>query len=199
MVIETTETVIDPASLTLEQFELYDVSTMSNDELRNFTARFVNSHERDVLYLDLHNWDVSNFTSFEQLFMNFRYVVSIDVSGWDVSNVRNFKRMFCNCVELRNIHGLYDWNMSNAVNLDNMFQHCSELLELHLPWNVSNVQTMGYMFAYCGNLVRIHDVEHWRFAAIPQSTGIFTGCLNLHISDENGTCIYDHWYEGLDI
>ena len=59
----------------------------------------------------LENWDVSNVTSMEYLFVDC-YEFNSDISNWDVSKVENIDGMFYNC---KNFNcDLNKWNVKNV-------------------------------------------------------------------------------------
>ena len=97
-------------NLTLEQFENYDVSGFSDEELKKFIKEFYDSHP-NVIVWNLNKWDVSHITCMYALFYGFSNLKSINLSDWNTSNVINMCNMFRDCKKLKFIN-LSCWKTS---------------------------------------------------------------------------------------
>ena len=70
-----------------------------------------------------------------------------DLSNWDVSNVTNMEGMFLNCKSFnQNISG---WDVSKVTDMSYMFRYCRSFNQDISKWDVSNVRHHDYMFEKC--------------------------------------------------
>lgn len=121
-----------------------------------FGTVFVNLNAE---YLDLSTWDVSNVTTFKDMFEYLYYVEHLNLSNWDVTGVTDLSYMFyylnATSIELAN------WDVSNCTNFSHMFENCYSLEHLEIAtWNVSNGIDFSYMFSYTG--LSALDIKNWQ-------------------------------------
>ena len=143
---------------------------------------------KDIIEIDLSNFDCSQVTSCESMFQecsslkklnlgnidfglsrNFismfskcRNLEELDVSHFNTKNSLNFRFMFSGCLKLK-IIDVSKFNSLKCTNIDDMFSRCESLSEIDMiNWDMSSlkVQKFGYKFS-CG------------------LQGLFEGCLNL--------------------
>lgn len=99
----------------------------------------------------IQEWDVSNVTNMEHVFVTahergtkFLDTFNVDISSWDVSNVKNMKGMFRGAIAFN--QSLSSWDVSNVTNMTAMFSYASSFNQPLDQWNVSNVTKMTEMF-----------------------------------------------------
>lgn len=132
-------------------------------------------------------FDVSNVTSFEQLFKNCKNLT--DVSGlkdWDVSNVKTMEEAFNGCNELSNISALNTWNVSKVTSFRVMFGETaltSDSLNALKGWDVSNVKDMSSLFYNCTYLTNVDALSKWNVGSVTSMAGMFDSCSNLKNAD----------------
>ena len=187
-------------NLTLEQFENYDVSKFSNEELKTFIKEFYNSHPNIECWC-LNKWDVSHITDMSYLFSDCSRLISIIVSKWNTSNVTNMKCMFNNCSKLRSIGFLRyfksKWNTSNVTNMKGMFNNCSRLESINNIncLNTSNVTDMSRMFYGCSKLESI-DLSKWNISKVKYMFMMFGNCQKLKSINLSGWNISNVEHDG---
>ena len=94
-------------SLSLYEFEHYDVSKMNHDQLREFIYSFYKSHEQEHKW-SLINWHLSpELTSLDNLFCYCSLLTSIDISWWNVESITSARNMFYGCSSLRMVDMRY--------------------------------------------------------------------------------------------
>ena len=101
--------------LTLEQFENYDITTLSDDGVVELIHDFYQSNP-DIDSWDLSKWDTSNVTNMSYMFDRCYALESLDVSSWDTLSVTDMWRMFCNCSSLTSLD-VSSWDTSNVTNM----------------------------------------------------------------------------------
>lgn len=70
----------------------------------------------------LSNWDVSQITNMEGMFLENYLITDISaLQNWDVSNVRNMSIMFNSCSSKLDYSPLFNWNVGSNVNTEGMF------------------------------------------------------------------------------
>lgn len=132
-------------------------------------------------------FDVSNVTSFEQLFKNCSSLT--DVSGLkdlDVSNVETMEEAFNGCNELSDINALSKWNVSKVTSFRVMFGETdltSNSLEALKDWDVSNVKDMSSLFSNCKRLTNVDALKNWNVGNVTNVSGMFDSCSNLEDAD----------------
>lgn len=132
-------------------------------------------------------FDVSNVTSFEQLFKNCKNLT--DVSGlkyWDVSNVKTMEEAFNGCNELSDISALSTWNVGKVTSFRVMFGETdltSDSLKALENWNVSNVKDMSSLFYSCKHLTNVDALSKWNVGKVTSMAGMFDSCSNLQNAD----------------
>ena len=114
------------SSLTLYEFEHYDVSKMNREQLREFIYSFYKSHEQEHKW-SLINWHLSSeLTSLDNLFCYCSLLTSIDISWWNVESVISTRNMFYGCKSLRIVDMRYT-AFDRLVDSTSMFCGCDML------------------------------------------------------------------------
>ncbi len=132
-------------------------------------------------------FDVSNVTSFEQLFKNCKNLT--DVSGlkdWDVSNVKTMEEAFNGCNELSDISALSTWNVGKVTSFRVMFGETaltSDSLKALKDWDVRNVKDMSSLFYNCTYLTNVDALSNWNVGNVTSMAGMFDSCSNLKNAD----------------
>ena len=85
---------------------------------------------------NINHWDVSNVTSFLQVFIRTNF--NGDITGWDVSSGENFNAMF---QESDFNQDIGSWDMSNATNIKNMVKETPFDQDIS-GWDIANVTNM---------------------------------------------------------
>ncbi|MBS8122417.1 BspA family leucine-rich repeat surface protein, partial [Candidatus Vampirococcus lugosii] len=101
---------------------------------------------------DIGNWDVSNVTDMEGMFLRAESF-NQDISNWNVSNVTNMSMMFeeakafnNGCKEGDFSCDLNDWDTSNVTTMKSMFSDAEAFNQDIGNWDTSNVESMTNMF-----------------------------------------------------
>jgi len=117
----------------------------------------------------------------KDMFYGCRNLISLDLSNFDTSNVRSMYYMFDACSNLKTLD-LSHWDTSNVTDMGYMFSGCSSLTSLDVSkFDTSNVTDMNGMFSRCSSLETIYCDNDWKFMAIclSSSWNMFTACMNL--------------------
>lgn len=108
----------------------------------------------------------------------------LDVANWDVSNVTTFANMFASetqnggDMKLEKLD-VSKWNPVSVTDMGGMFYGCGALTEIDMSnWNLPKLTTVSHMFADCFNLETI-DVSGWQTPALTNLDAMFNDCRKL--------------------
>ena len=122
--------------------------------------------------LNLSNFDMSNATNMQQMFMGCSSLTSLDLSSFDTSNVTNMRYMFYGCSSLTSLN-VSSFNTSNVTDMSGMFVDCSSLTSLDVSnFNTSNVTDMSGMFVDCSSLTSL-DLSSFDTSKVTDMSGMF--------------------------
>jgi len=119
---------------------------------------------------NLNNWDTSNVTDMNRLFL-VCYAFNSDCSSWDTSNVTDFTGMFQSCFVFNQDIG--NWNVGSATTMFQMFNGARQFNQDIGSWNVSNVTNMFMMFF--GAFAFNQDVDAWNVSSVANMSSMFRG------------------------
>ena len=71
---------------------IYDLNFIDTSKITNMSWLF----EYISCNFDISNWDVSNVTDMDNMFVNCKKF-NYDLSDWDISNMTRWKNVFCGC------------------------------------------------------------------------------------------------------
>ncbi len=121
------------------------------------------------------NWDTSNVTNMEGMFMNMP-IFNSKLNNWDVSKVENMSYMFAGCTLFN--QPLDKWVTSNVKTMRRMFgsitirhgRHYCGFTQNINNWNVSNVTDMSYMFH--SNVDYDNYINSWDLTNVTSANGM---------------------------
>lgn len=93
---------------------------------------------------DLSNWDVSNVTSFNQMFYSNTVFTGKGLENWDISSADAIEYMFFNCPVFNGQIG--GWDTSGVTTMRHAFRQCSIFNQDISSWDTSLVTYMNNMF-----------------------------------------------------
>ena len=154
--------------------ETLDVSSLTDfikcDDFSNLFRRFYKVKH----IIGLENWDVSEVTNMNGMFMGCRKFNS-DLSKWNVSSVRDMHDMFWGCINFNS--DLSKWNVSSVRDMHDMFWGCIKFNSDLSKWNVSSVEDMRFMFSICENFNS--DLSKWNVSSVKKMGNMFYKCQSL--------------------
>lgn len=130
----------------------------------------------------LENFDTSNATSMEYMFLCCESVKNINFSKFNTSKVTNMADMFQGCASLETLD-LSMFDVSKVTAMNNMFSGCTNLKSINLStWNTSSISAGGCDFACmfnCCKALRTIDISGFDTAKAPDLNGMFYWCYDL--------------------
>ena len=116
---------------------------------------------------DISNWDVSNVTNMNNMFVN-ASSFNQDLDSWDVSSVTNMGDMFFQATSFNGDIG--SWDVSSVTEMYAMFGATSFNQDIG-SWNVSNVTSMQSMFANTASFNQ--DLSAWDVSSVTNMAQMF--------------------------
>ncbi|MBO5003810.1 MAG: BspA family leucine-rich repeat surface protein [Clostridia bacterium] len=149
-----------------------DLNCIDTSKITNMSHTFYMIDDSTDIDFDISDWDVSNVTNMESMFM-YCSKFNCDLSNWNMSNVKNTNMMFSNCTNFN--QDLSNWDVSNIKNSSMMFANC-DLFEGNgiENWNVTNVVDASGMFYNCTNFNK--DLNNWDVHNMKNINNMFHGC-----------------------
>ena len=116
---------------------------------------------------DISNWDVSNVTNMNNMFVN-ASSFNQDLDSWDVSSVTNMGDMFFQATSFNGNIG--SWDVSSVTEMYAMLGATSFNQDIG-SWNVSNVTSMQSMFANTASFNQ--DLSAWDVSSVTNMAQMF--------------------------
>ena len=157
--------------------ESNNITIIFNETIESCYAMF--SEAKNIIELDLSNFDISFVTDMTGIFHNCSLLKSINLANINTSNVKLMNYSFFGCRSLESID-LSNFDTSNDIDMKNMFKKCDKLKFINLSHlNMSLVEDISSMFYGCFNLESVHfpDLAPLNLKDFNQ---LFYKCINLN-------------------
>lgn len=159
-------------------------SSMLTDKMFKAVVKawFVDQAGVESIVGEMKDWDVSNITDMEFLFMG-QKGFDEDLSKWDMGSVTNIHCMFCDAVIFNQKIG--SWNVGKVVEMSSVFWGASEFDQDISSWNVSSAIKMDAMFADATSFNQ--NLKDWDVARVQSMWEMFAGAtsFNQDLNDWN--------------
>jgi len=129
---------------------------LNTDSSNMFLSRFGEQEIKNILEVDLSNFDTSKVTNMASMFNAMPKLTSLNLSNFDTSKVTNMSYMFSAIRNLITLN-LSNFDTSKVTNMQYMFAGMHNVTTLNLSnFNTSKVTNMQYMFAGMRNLTALN-------------------------------------------
>ena len=136
---------------------------------------------KDILDIDLSNFDTSNVTDMSTMFYGMSNLTSLNLSNFDTSRVTDMSSMFTFMYNLTTLN-LSNFDTSKVTDMHDMFQGL-KLTSLDLSnFDTSNVTDMNTMFANMPNLITL-DLSNFDTSQVTDMSYMFENMYSLKILD----------------
>ena len=172
--IENTDVGADP-----DTYKLYVSS-----EYKIYAQRlgFAFDHMTNLKTVTFANFDTSEATQFDGLFLGCSNLVSVNVETFNTINATSMGSMFSGCRSLSSIN-VSNFNTKKVTTMGGMFQDCSSLSSLNVNnFDTSIVQNFSSMFFGCSGLTTL-DVTKFNTSSANNMSRMFKGCNSLSSLD----------------
>ena len=175
---------LDPTDKTAYYYAETEKVYLNEDSSRMFYYNdiiFPADKMKDILDIDLSNFDTSNVTDMGAMFYGMSNLTSLNLSNFDTSRVTDMSSMFTFMYNLTTLN-LSNFDTSKVTDMGNMFQGL-KLTSLDLSnFNTSNVTDMSIMFANMPDLTTL-DLSNFDTSNVTDMGAMFQNMYSLKILD----------------
>ena len=148
-----------------------DLSNFDTSKVTNMSSMFLGMS--NLTSLNLSNFDTSQVTNMSSMFGFMSNLTSLNLSNFDTSQVTNMAGMFFNILLLTTLD-FSSFNTSKVTSMSNMFNNMPSLTTLDLSsFDTSNVTDMRYMFFSMSNLTTL-DLSNFNTSQVTNMNGMFS-------------------------
>ena len=164
---------LDPTDKTAYYYAEPEKVYLNRDSSKMFYSEPYVQKIRNVLEIDLSNFDTSKVTNMSNMFLGMSNLTSLNLSNFDTSQVTNMAGMFFNILLLTTLD-FSSFNTSKVTSMSNMFNNMPSLTTLDLSsFDTSNVTDMRYMFFSMSNLTTL-DLSNFNTSQVTNMNGMFS-------------------------
>ena len=168
---------LDPTDKTAYYYTEPEKVYLNTDSRDMFLSGYSEQKIKNILELDLSNFDTSQVTYMQSMFFGMSNLTTLNLSNFDTSKVTNMQYMFSEMSSLTSLN-LSSFNTSNVTDMNNMFKHVSSLTTLDLSsFNTSNVTDMKAMFSGMHSLTTL-DLSSFDTSNVTDMNAMFTTSMS---------------------
>ena len=151
---------------------------LNTDSHDMFFQGFGAQEIKNILEIDLSNFDTSRVTNMSYMFYGMSSLTSLDLSNFDTSKVTDMSDMFYNTSSLTSLI-LSNFDTSQVTDMGSMFTAMSNLTSLNLSnFDTSKVTDMSWMFGSMSNLPSL-NLSNFDTSKVTNMSYMFTAMSNL--------------------
>ena len=168
---------LDPTDKTAYYYTEPEKVYLNTDSRDMFLSGYSEQKIKNILELDLSNFDTSQVTYMQSMFFGMSNLTTLNLSNFDTSKVTNMQYMFSEMSSLTSLN-LSSFNTSNVTDMNNVFKHVSSLTSLNLSsFNTSNVTDMKAMFSGMHSLTTL-DLSNFDTSNVTDMNAMFTTSMS---------------------
>ena len=169
---------LDPTDKTAYYYAETEKVYLNTNSGDMFYSKYNEQKIKNILELDLSNFDTSKVTNMKSMFGGMNNVTALNLSNFNTSQVTNMESMFYGLSNLT-IFNLSNFDTSNVTNMSFMFYDMSNLTTLDLSnFDTSRVTNMESMFSHMSNLTSL-DLSNFDTSKVTIMSGMFSAMRNL--------------------
>ena len=173
---------LDPTDKTAYYYTEPEKVYLNTDSHEMFYSKYNEQKIKNILELDLSNFDTSKVTNMTRMFSGTSSLTTLDLSNFDTSKVTNMSRMFEDASSLI-ILNLSSFNTSQVTDMQGMFYGMSSLTTLDLSnLDTSKVTDMHAMFSGMSSLTSL-DLSNFDTSNVTMMYFMFSGTSSLTTLD----------------
>ena len=147
---------LDPTDKTAYYYTETEKVYLNTDSSKMFFSRLGEQEIKNILEVDLSNFDTSKVTNMASMFNAMPKLTSLNLSNFDTSKVMDMSYMFSAIRNLITLN-LSNFDTSKVTNMQYMFAGMHNVTTLNLSnFDTSKVTNMQYMFADMRNLTALN-------------------------------------------
>ena len=153
-----------------------DLSNFDTSKVTNMQYMFAGMN--NVTALNLSNFNTSQVTNMQYMFAGMNNVTALNLSNFNTSQVTNMKSMFAGMNNVTALN-LFNFNTSQVTNMESMFYGLSNLTIFNLSnFDTSKVTNMSFMFYDMSNLTTL-DLSNFDTSRVTNMESMFSHMSNL--------------------
>ena len=169
---------LDPTDKTAYYYAETEKVYLNADSSEMFFSKYGEQKIKNILDLDLSNFDTSQVTNMSSMFRGMSNLTTLNLSNFDTSQVTNMDSMLASVSNLTTID-LSSFDTSKVTDISAMFYDLSNLITLNLSnFDTSRVTNMQDMFYGMRNLTTI-DLSSFDTSKVTRMRAMFYGMRNL--------------------
>ena len=151
---------------------------LNEDSSKMFLPDYSAQKIKNILELDLSNFDTSKVTNMNSMFSGMSNLTTLDLSNFNTSKVMNMAAMFYVTSNLAMLN-LSNFDTSKVTNMGLMFSGMSNLTSLNLSnFDTSKVTNMNSMFSYMYSLTTL-NLSNFNTSQVTSMSEMFRNMYNL--------------------
>ena len=168
---------LDPTDKTAYYYTEPEKVYLNTDSRDMFLSGYSEQKIKNILELDLSNFDTSQVTYMQSMFFGMSNLTTLNLSNFDTSKVTNMQYMFSEMSSLTTLN-LSNFDTSKVTNMQYMFSEMSSLTSLNLSsFNTSNVTDMKAMFSGMHSLTTL-DLSSFDTSNVTDMNAMFTTSMS---------------------
>ena len=173
---------LDPTDKTAYYYSETEKVYLNRDSHRMFYSEYGTQKIKNILDLDLSNFDTSNVTDMNGMFQGMSNLTTLNLSNFDTSKVTNMESMFSHMFSLTSLD-LSNFDTSKVTNMGGMFVAMHSPTSLNLSnFDTSKVTNMEDMFFNMSNLTSL-NLSNFDTSKVTDMSYMFSGMSNLTTLD----------------
>ena len=173
---------LDPTDKTAYYYTEPEKVYLNTDSHEMFYSKYNEQKIKNILELDLSNFDTSKVTNMTRMFSGTSSLTTLDLSNFDTSQVTDMGAMFWGMSNLTTLN-LSSFDTSKVTGMFSMFSGTSSLTTLDLSnFDTSKVTNMSRMFEDASSLI-ILNLSSFNTSQVTDMQGMFYGMSSLTTLD----------------
>ena len=192
---------LDQTDKTAYYFTETEKVYLNTNSREMFYPESVEQKIRNILEIDLSNFNTSNVTDMSYMFYGMSNLTTLDLSNFNTSQVTDMKYMFTYMFNLTTLD-LSSFNTFKVTDMNHMFSATRNLTTLNLSnFDTSKVINMQYMFSGMFNLTTL-NLSNFDTSKVTDMRAMFGGmhsltALNLSNFDTSKVTDMSHMFFGM--
>ena len=147
---------LDPTDKTAYYYAEPEKVYLNTDSGRMFNSIYYEQEIKNILEIDLSNFDTSKVTNMSSMFGSMSKLTTLNLSSFNTSKVADMSNMFYGMSKLTNLN-LSNFDTSKVTNMSGMFSIMPSLTTLDISsFDTSKVTDMGFMFSSMSKLTTLN-------------------------------------------
>lgn len=169
---------LDPTDKTAYYYAEPEKVYLNTDSGRMFNSIYYEQEIKNILEIDLSNFDTSKVTNMSSMFGSMSKLTTLNLSSFNTSKVEDMSNMFYGMSKLTNLN-LSNFDTSKVTNMSGMFSIMPSLTTLDISsFDTSKVTDMGFMFSSMSKLTTL-NISNFDTSKVTYMRYMFNNMSNL--------------------